>query len=239
MKYICFILSSLYNTQWSRKESNPTAEATQDAGSLCDFGTGGKCNKTCVYYIQWDEVKSWRGTGMCPCFGWCHQALGTGWWLWKPCHPFGVLPTPQAEVSFFSRSHIIQVPFFPSFFLLFFLPLSYSPVDQLFNIFHPSAELPEVSCSKLNTFLFESTGVPEKFLALQMSSLEFWKCTWISPLCFFFIFIISNLIPLCSRFNLFPTAVPYALTDWNNFKRSELKGPTWNFLRELMWINCL
>lgn len=38
-----------------------------------------------------------------------------------------------------------------------FFPLSYSPVDQLFNTFHPRAELPEVSCFKLNTFLFEST----------------------------------------------------------------------------------
>lgn len=124
--------------------------------------------------------------------------------------------------------------FLPFFFLSFFLPLSYSPVDQLFNTFHPSAELPEVSCFKLNTFLLESTGVPRKFLALQMSSLEFWKCTWISPLCFFFIFIISNLIPLSSRFNLFPTVVPYMLTDQNNFKRSEFKAPTRNFNRELM-----
>lgn len=38
-----------------------------------------------------------------------------------------------------------------------FFPLSYSPVVQLFNTFHPRAELPEVSCFKLNTFLFEST----------------------------------------------------------------------------------
>lgn len=150
------------------------------------------------------------------------------------CHP----PTPGRVVF---RFQVTNHPgtFLPFFFLSFFPPLSYSPADQLFNTFHPSAELPEVSCFKLNTFLFESTGVPEKFLALQMSSLEFWNCTWISLLCFFFIFIISNLVLLCSRFSLFPTAVLYALTDQNNFKRSELKGLTWNFLRELMWVNCL
>lgn len=127
--------------------------------------------------LQWHEVKSRRGTGMCPGFGWCYQALATTWWLWDTCHPFGVSPTPHIEVSFFSRSHTTRVPFFPSYFFLFFPPLSYFPVDQLFNTFHPSAELPEVSCFKLNTFLFESTGVPEKFLALQMSSLEFQRCT--------------------------------------------------------------
>lgn len=113
---------------------------------------------------------------MCPWFGWCHQALGTVWWHWEPCHPFSVSPTPQEEMFHFQVTHHPGA-FLPFVFLSFFPPLPYSLVDQLFNTFHPSAELPEVSCFKLSTFLFESTGVSEKFLALQMSSLEFWKCT--------------------------------------------------------------
>lgn len=83
---------------------------------------------------------------------------------------------PGRDVFHFQVTHHPGT-FLPFVFLSFFPPLPYSLVDQLFNTFHPSAELPEVSCFKLSTFLFESTGVSEKFLALQMSSLEFWKCT--------------------------------------------------------------
>lgn len=83
-----------------------------------------------------------------------------------PCHPLGVSLTPAGAAGLVLNAeprvpspapHASQVPFFLSFFFFLFSPLSYSPVDQLFNTFHPSSELPEVSCFKLNTFLFEST----------------------------------------------------------------------------------
>lgn len=226
-------------------ETNTKLEATQDTDALVTLRMGKNVIETCVTRM---------GQSDCP-----HVVLGvpplapglaagnsvspspgdSAGWLWVPWP--NVSPTPpnaKPGVSPHPAPHTNQVPFFfPSF--SFFLPLSYSLVDQLFNTFHPSSELPEVSCFKLNTFLFESTWVPGKFLALQMSSLEFLRCTQSLPLWFFFIFIISNLIPLCSRFNLFPAAVPCVPTYLNNFKKSVLKGPTWNFLRELLWVNRL
>lgn len=165
-----------------------------------------------------------RGAGMCCGFSpvplvcllviQCCQASGTGEVALGPWPGSHWQLTPRSLSS--SMHH--PGAFFPTLFSLF--PLSYSLVDQLLNPFHPCAELPEVSWFKLNTFLFESTRVPGKCLALQMSSFECWRCTWSLPACFSLVLIISHLIPLCSRFNLSPQQCPVHWFTWIISKRA-------------------
>lgn len=152
----------------------------QNTEALFDFAAGSKHHKNMCVTLGWGESPQVPQQGTIPTACPEHHRLwgltawgrGRGWLAWAaPPEP----ACTGAPLPFF---------LFPFFFPLF----SQSLADQLFNTFHPSSELPEVSCFKLNTFLFESTWVPGKFLALQMSSFEFLRCTWSLHLCFFLYF---------------------------------------------------